>query len=219
MNQDLGLAASTMVLSADTAVYLFRDNPSVISMCLLAALNTMPLFALLAGNNQTAVDAGSGALRYLLPRASRTEIFFSRLLSGFALFSLLYGVIMIYALFLSMQIDGFALTDTFRYTLGVLLHILLYGLPFLCLMAAISAWCRSALGTLLLGMLLMFILSLLVAWYHSDVPLLQYLLPTRYKQTLLFLYGPDNFSVYAYLLLYSGCTAMVGWWLFQRRDL
>ena len=92
--------ASWLLDDQELALEMFVDRPASLSIYLLVSITITPFFILLAANNQYSSDSTSGAFRFILTRATRTELFLSRFI---AVALLVFVCIFITSLWASLQ--------------------------------------------------------------------------------------------------------------------
>lgn len=209
--------AITYFFLRDTQIVqsLLINNPPTLSVFLVFSVATMPFFIMLAGNNQLATDAGTCTFRYLLTRCTRFELYLSRFLSCYLLIVFTFFLTVVVAFSISLKYDNFSFTETVNYSWQVLLLTLIYAIPFIAFMASISAFMSSALGTLLMGVVLY--ISLLVLGYY--LPFEFSLLPSGLKQYL-YIPGTSNLiRLVTGIVTYTLSYAVIGWLIFNRRNL
>ena len=215
-----GLVLSTVALKNPELVeILFVNSPSVLSLTLIAAMTTMPFMIMLASNNQLAADAGHGSLRYLLTRCSHTELFVSRFISCTLLVSLTFIIMLAYAVYLSLEIDQFVVSDTIHYASRILLIMVVYALPVIAFMSIFSALFSSTIGALLWGAVTFCVLLGIRFLYTEDIEQLKFILPNLYKNDLLLVNHNDINQYLFYMLIYTIVYASLGWFIFRNRNL
>jgi len=199
----------------ELAQSLMVNYPASLSVFLIITVLTTPFFVMLAGNDQLASDAGRKSFRYILTRCVRLEIFSARFISAYCLYvgiTLCIGIIMT---IISLHHDNHSLSQTLQYSAQVILIILVYALPFFAFMAAVSAFMSSALGTLLISVVIYVFLNILEYYLPDEISLL----PSGLKDNL---YTVDLSNIalhitglFAYTLIYIS----LGWLIFKKRDL
>ncbi len=203
------------LFNPETAQSLLLINPPTLSVFLILSLATMPFFVMLAGNNQLASDANNKTFRYLLTRCTRFEIFLARFISAYLLMAIATICVGVIATIISLQYDGYALPETSQYAVQIILLTLLYALPFFTYMSAISAFMSSALGTLLMSMVLYILLIIFSHYMWEEFSLL----PSYLKDTLLVSGTSDiNIAIFG-LLAYTLIYASLGLIIFRKRNL
>ena len=194
---------------------LLVNNPPTLSVFLVFSVATMPFFVMLAGNNQLATDAGTCTLRFLLTRCTRIELYLSRILSAYLLIVFTFIITVVIAFFISLKYDNFSFNEILNYSWQVLLITLVYSIPFVTFMAAISAFMSSALGTLLMSAVLY--ISLLVLGHY--LPFEFSLLPSGLKQYLYIPGASNTTNILAGIVTYTLIYAGIGWLIFNKRNL
>ena len=194
---------------------LLINNPPTLSVFLVLSITMMPFFVMLAGNNQLASDAGAQTFRYLLTRCTRMEIFFSRFISAYLLMVSTIILAAVIATIISLQYDKYSITETLYYAQQVLLFTLIYAIPFFAYMSFVSALMSSALGTLLMSIVI-YIILMLLGYY---LPIEFSLLPSGLKENL-YIFNTSNLAyvltgIMTYTLIYTG----IGWMIFRKRNL
>lgn len=213
-----GLLISTFFLSPDITHTLFIDNPAVLSLCLMLALTTLPLFCILAANNQLASDAGRYSLRFLLTRCTRTELYLSRYLSCCALVAFALVVLVTVMCFLSLRIDDYQPLETLTYGLGISTVLIIYSLPLLAFMSIFSALMSGAMSSMLTGSVVFFVLLVSSRWLDEDYPAIAHVLPNSLKASLYDIASPDLVLTLSGLMGYVIIYLCLGWLIFYRRN-
>ncbi len=214
-----GILITTFFLSPDMTHILFIDNPAVLSICLMLALTTLPMFCILAANNQLAGDAGRGAFRFLLTRCSRGELYLSRYLSCCVLVAAALLLMVAGMVYLSLRIDGFQLRDTLLYGISIVTVLIIYALPLLAFMTIFSASMSGAMGSLLFGAVSFFIILITSRWMDEDYPWTVYVLPNSLKPGLYDFTSPDLLLNLSGLVVFTLVYLCIGWLFFRRRNL
>jgi hypothetical protein len=211
--------ASWLLDDQELALEMFVDRPASLSIYLLVSITITPFFILLAANNQYSSDSTSGAFRFILTRATRTELFLSRFI---AVTLLVFICIFITSLWASLQaymnvqetLEGTIIIGLQTFTL-----VMFYSLPFIAFMSMISAFTRSAFGCLFLGMMFYCFLFVISLWLKSDYDYASYLIPSGIKTTLIDIELEHMLisiaALSTYTLIYFGC----GLFIFKQRDM
>ena len=214
-----GMLLATWLFDFDMAKSLFLNHPPTLSLFLVVAVSTMPLFVLLGSNDQLASDSARGPLRFLLTRCTRSEIFLSRFVSALVLITAAFLLMTLMATMISFSVDSNTLPEIIHYGLESGLILVIYAAPFAAFMSIISAFTSTALGSLLSGFSVYCLLLGVIAWYRSDVPDIVFLLPSVLKNYL-YVTNPRIFMLAVCgLVLYTCAYLSIGWWLFRRRNL
>lgn len=203
----------------ELALRLFIDRSASLSIYLLVSITLTPLFILLAANNQYSSDMTRGAFRFLLMRATRAEIYSSRFIAVLLLVLICISVTSFWASIQAFLNQEDTLEAITLFGLQTFALVFVYSLPFIAFMSMVSAFTRSAFGSLFLGMMIYIFLVVLVFWIKSDFSYALYLIPSGLK-SIIFDINPENIliaisALLAYTLFYFLC----GWYIFKRRDI
>ena len=203
----------------DLALELFVDRSASLSLYLLVSITLTPLFIILAANNQYSSDMTRGALRFLLMRATRAEIYLSRFIAVSLLVLICISITSLWASIQALLNEEDTLDAIIVFGLQTFTIVFIYSLPFIAFMSMISSFARSAFGSLFLGMMLYVLLVLISFWLKSDISVAIYLIPSGLKSILIDI-NPENIligvtALCAYTLFYFLC----GWTIFKRRDI
>ncbi len=211
--------ASSVLENQDLVTRMFVDRPATLSIYLLISITITPLFILLAANNQYSSDAARGAFRFILTRATRTELYLSRFIAV-----TLLGLICTFITSLWASIQAFLNKEDELQAImffGTQTFVLLsfYSLPFIAFMSTVSTLTRSAFGCLFFGMMLYVLIVTISFLLKNDISYSVYLIPSGIKPTLIDI-NTKNFLVSiaalsCYTLVYFTC----GWFVFKRRDM
>ena len=205
--------------SPEIAQTLLILHPPSLSVFLIVALAAMPLFAMLSGNDQLAGDCGRKTFRFLLTRCTRAEIFLGRLLSQYLLFSLSLVLVTVIAAGVSLYRDGHSTAETLDYSSNIIMLLMIYALPFVTYMSAISALMSSALSALLMSVCIYIVLLTGGLMLHYQTGMDITLVPSGVKAYLFDLNEYDLWIGMSALLAYSVIYACAGWLIFRRRNL
>ena len=201
------------------AQILLISHPASLSVFLLIALATIPFFAMLGSSDQLAGDAARQTFRFFLTRCTRTEIFLGRLISSYSLIAFATIITATAAAYISWQNDHRPLDVTLLYAAQVVLVTLLYLLPYVTYMSAISALMSSALSTLLMGMMIYLSLAMTGSYLGHRLSLDIALVPGAMKELLFGIHPHDQIYAGAGLLAYAAVYGALGWFIFHRRNL
>lgn len=209
--------------SDEQADYLTNDKPAMISAILVLLMLVTPLFACLAGFNQTSGDNATRGLRFLLIRTERQNIFLGRFLGTVAfmaaVLALLFAVL---GLYIVAKIHVHPAGDMMLWLGGGYLRLVVFSLPYIALCAWLSGAIDSPFGTLVLGLALVYVWPLFVgigAAQQHAFSYLGYLTPWAYKW---WLFSERPWMVGAGVLVMLGFTALLvafGLSRFKKRDL
>jgi ABC-2 type transport system permease protein len=211
--------ASWALDNQELAVQMFVDRPASISIYLLVSISIMPLFILLAANNQYSSDAARGAFRFILTRATRIELYLSRFI---AVAILVLSCLFITSVWASIQavINNEAeLQNIITYGFQTYMLLSFYSLPFIAFMSTVSVLTRTAFGCLFLGMMMYILILTISIFLQDDISYSVYLIPSGIKSILIDVTLENIFisvaALSCYTLIYFGC----GWFIFNRRDM
>jgi hypothetical protein len=216
-----GIMITSAIYGTDGALNLFIDNPPSVSLFYLISLSTIPFFAVLASYDQFSSDLGSGFFRFLIARCKRMEIFLARFLSAFSLIAGAFLIATIICAILSINNDGYAMTEILIYSVQIYLILLLYTLPFIAYMSVISSLVSSTLAAIFLGMsgyAAIWFLNLFT-FFTEQKDVFSYLLASSMKQHLFELDTNKFFIALAILPIYLLVYAGLGFRIFNQRNL
>lgn len=214
-----GANLASLLLDPELVRSLFLEHPPTLSVYFLIALAAVPGFVIWGAADQTASDLDTRYLRFLIPRCGRLEVYLGRFL-GATLFiataELLTGIA---ATVISLSVDGH--DGIIAYSLWVNGAILLYSLPFIALMAWLSAWTASAGLAALLGFSAYSVITaaaafLAIRWPQAES--LAYLLPNAFKASLLSSDTGQPLLAAVALTAYGLVYLALGWLIFWKRD-
>jgi ABC-type transport system involved in multi-copper enzyme maturation permease subunit len=206
----LGLSAWQLWPAPELAVYW------VVSLYLL------PFLAILTAADQTASDRHRGTLRYLVLRCSRLQLYLGRFLGqcvilGLVILITLASVIGIMAFNAAEQLPGVIARSPV-----VIVNLMLTLLPYIALMALVSAMARSARQATLYAMIIWISVSLLIAYLQSrfgSLALLDWVLPGSQIKSLLRMADWQTLQLAPIPLLHTVVLLLIGAIIMQRRDL
>lgn len=186
------------------------------------ALYLLPFFTMFTAADQIASDKAIGHLRFLVLRASRSEIFFGRFLGQFGI-QLLMIVATLASVLLVVAINSpDNLSASFQESPIVVLNLALVLLPYVALMALVSVLAKSARQATLFAIVGWIILWILIGYIQSrfgPFGLLDWVLPGSQLSSLLRLYGSDTFSLLPIPVIHTVILLALGWLAIQRADL
>jgi ABC-type transport system involved in multi-copper enzyme maturation permease subunit len=203
--------------------YLTTDKPALVSAVLTLLMIFGPLFACLAGFNQTSGDIGSKGLRYLLIRTERENIFLGRFIGTTIMMAVVYALLfVILAIYLAVKVSVHPTGDMMLWLAGGYLRILMFSVPYIALCAWISSSFDSPFGSLVLSLLFAYVLPIIVIFAKNAsqyAGYLDYLVPWGYKWWLFSEQPAMVAAGVAVMAAFSAGLIWVGNYLFQRRDL
>jgi ABC-2 type transport system permease protein len=210
--------------SAKQLEYLTQDKPAIISAILVVLFLVTPLFACLAGFNQTSGDIGTRGLRFLLIRTERSNIFLGRFI-GTYLFSALVNLalISILAAYMAAKVNVHPKGDMVLWLFQGYARMMLFSLPYIAICAWVSCAIDSPFGSLVIALLVTYMYPLLVgrgAAVNEHVAYLQYLTPWGFKYWLLDSGTSGHFWLASLAMFaFTAAFLFLGHRFFMKRDL
>ena len=213
-----------MDASPEQREYLSTDKPALVSAVLTLLMIFGPLFACLAGFNQTSGDIGSKGLRYLLIRTERENIFLGRFIGTTIMMAVVYAILFaILGIYLAVKVSVHPTGDMMLWLAGGYLRILMFSIPYIALCAWISSTFSSSFGSLVLSLLFAYGVPIFVliakGMTSGYAGYLDYLVPWGYKW---WLFSEQPAMVAAgtgVMVAFTAALIWVGNYLFQKRDL
>lgn len=224
LTQPEGNFIASWILEEEPARVLFIERPATLSAYFLMAMMMVPAFVIWGASNQTATDIKSRHLRFLMPRCGRFEIYLGRFLGAVLFITLLEVVVGIIATLISLQIDNMEVTIVLLYALQVNGIVIVYSLPYIALMALLSAWMASAGLAVIIAMSIFSILAMAIGIFNIRWPdntwstWFAYILPNALKEQLVNSDGSLILLSLAALLVYLLIYFWLGWYIFRVRD-
>lgn len=203
----------------EIAQILLVLHPPTLSMFFIISLATVPFFAMLSGNDQLASDTGRQTFRFLLTRCTRGEIFISRFISNYLMLAITATGVAIIATAISLHVDQRASGETIVYALRVTFLILIYMLPFIGFMSAVSALMSSGLGALLMGVTLYTILLMIGSYVNYKFAINISFVPGGIKDYLFDINHEDLQTGLVGLFGYACVYTTLGWLIFRQRNI
>lgn len=206
-----------------TAQALFIDRHPAFSLFYLVAINTAPMFVLLAASDQTANDIGSKYLRFLLPRCQRTEIYLGRFLGCVLLVWAAYFIVSLVAALWVVLFNDASLSEIMVEWLWVVISLMVYVLPFIAFMSLCSALVGSAGLSALLGLgsylLVVIIIGIVGIRFEGAAELVGWILPNTIKPWILLMDITQWLKSLLVAAVYVAIYGWLGWLMFSRRDI
>jgi len=202
---------------------LFVNKPPTLSLYFILVLTFLPFWSLVAASNQTASDIRSKYLRFLIPRCTRAEIFSSRFFGAIILINASFLPLTIVAALISLSVD--LNTDVFSvitYSFQITFSIFVYVLPFIAIMAFMSAWIGSASLSALIGISLYSVLALILSIIAVRLPQFDwvvFLKPTASKAMHLQLDAIALIKACGVSAVHTILFISAGWLVFKNRDI
>ncbi len=211
--------ASWLLENQELALQLFVDRSVTLSLFLLISIFTMPLFVMMAANNQFSSDASSGAFRFILTRATRTELFIARFLSALLLVTLCILVTSTWAFVTAWLNQDDTTLRLLSFTVETILILFFYASAFVAFMSLVSSIVNSAIASLFLAGMLYLSLAILSLWLRHDISSATFLLPSSIKPWMIDIHPRNILIACAALSAYAICYFICGWQVFNRRSL
>lgn len=211
--------ASWALDNQDLAVKMFVDRPASLSVYLLAAISTTPLFIFLAANNQYSSDAARGAFRFILTRTTRTELYLSRFIAVTLLVLICTFITTLCASIQAAINDEAELQAILFFGLQTFTLLSFYSLPFIAFMSTISTLTRSTFGCLFFGMMMYVLILTFSLLLKEEFSYSTYLIPSGIKSILIDVNMENIFISVAALSCYTLVYFSCGWFIFKRRDM
>lgn len=211
--------AGSVLEDQDLVTRMFVDRPATLSLYLIISTTITPLFILLAANNQYSSDAARGAFRFILTRATRTELYLSRFIAVTLLVLICTFITSLWASIQAFLNKEAELQAIMFFGSQTFILLSFYSLPFIAFMSTVSTLTRSAFGCLFFGMMLYVLIVTISFLLKDDISYSVYLIPSGIKPTLIDV-NTENFLVSiatlsCYTLVYFSC----GWFIFKRKDM
>jgi ABC-2 type transport system permease protein len=213
------LIFSWLLDNQDLVEQLFIYNPTSLSVYILVSISIMPLFIIVAANNQYSSDTTRGAFRFILTRATRAELYISRFISVTLLVLICIFITTLWASIQAFMNDEHELQTILAYGLQVYILLSFYSLPFIAFMSTVSTLTRSAFSCLFTGMMLYVLILTISLLLKDNFSYSMYSIPSQMKSTMIDI-NLENIlisvtALSCYTLIYFGC----GWFIFNRRDM
>lgn len=211
--------ASSLLENQELITRMFIDRSATLSIYLVISATITPLFILLAANNQYSSDATRGSFRFILTRATRTELYLSRFIAVTLLVLICLFMTSLWAsiqAFINKEAD---LQTILVFGFQTFTLLTFYSLPFIAFMSTVSSLTRSAFGCLFFGMMMYVLILTISLLLNDDFSYSTYSIPSGIKPILIDV-NLDNIlisigALACYTLVYLGC----GWFVFKRRDM
>jgi ABC-2 type transport system permease protein len=211
--------ASWLLDNQELAMQMFVERPASLSVYLLVSITITPLFILLAANNQYSSDATRGAFRFVLTRATRTELYLSRFIAVTLLVLICTFMTTLWASILASLNNEDEFQAIIIFGLQTFTLLSFYSLPFIAFMSTVSVLTRSAFGCLFWGMMIYVLILTISLWLKEDIGYSIYLIPSGLKSTLININPENIFISIAALSCYTLVYFMCGWFIFKQRDM
>lgn len=196
-------------------------STTVFSTYFHICLYLFPFLSLFVAANQTGSDRERGTLRFLVLRCSRDVIFFGRFLSQVIIHYILLVFTLVTTLVVGIYRDGFLL-DALIVAVILGLNLAVTVLPFIALMAFLSATVKSPRQATVFAALIWGLASSILAGIVHYFPILSpltMLVPGMQFSVLTDLQGLDMFTLAYIPLLQTAVLLLAGRFAMQRETL
>lgn len=193
-----------------------------LSVYWVVSLYLMPFLALLTAADQTASDRSRGTLRYLVMRCSRLEIYIGRFL-GQCMILIAVVLITLASVIAIVAVNSTELMPAVVARSPVIIvNLALLLLPYVALMALVSAMARSARQATLFAVIIWISVSLLVGLLQArfgNLSFLDWVLPGSQVKELLRLADWQTLALAPIPLVHTAVLLVAGGFVMQQRDL
>ncbi len=186
------------------------------------SLFLLPFFTMVSAADQFASDKARGTMRFLVLRASRTQIFFGRFIGQYLiqLFVILITFVSVIALIAYNAPENVA--AAMQEAPVVLVNLALVLLPYVALMALLSVFAKTARQATLLAIVGWIMLWFFISYIQSKFgpfPFLDWVLPGSQLTSLVRLAGWDTLSLAPIPVAHTVVLIVIGWFAMQRSDI
>lgn len=202
-------------------IRLFRERSPTLTGFFFVALTVTPAFAMLGGCDQTASDIASKHLRFLIPRTGRAQIFLARFTGAVILVSSAQLAATLAATLVAAGTDSTETALVLLYGVRVGASLVLYSIPFVALMALLSASIASPVVAALSGIGGYLVLVAGVGMLKARTEAAEYVLyvvPGGLKAHLLQPELGPTLLAAAATFAYTAVYLFLGWHVFRSRD-
>ncbi len=203
--------------------FLLEKRPALLSAIFLVLLFGMPFVISFLAYDQVSGDMQNHGLRYLLLRTERSSIYFGRFL-GTVIFSTAVMAIIVVTItfYLGMKTRLYPALDLAGWAAHGFLALSILMVPYIAVCSLISASVDSPFLSLVLAKVVIVGVLLLgglgkLAWKPAKY--LMYALPWGWQNNLLHPATIHWLGAALACLIYAGFFLMLGYFLFERRDL
>ncbi len=186
------------------------------------ALYLLPFFTMISAADQIASDKTRGTMRFLVLRASRTQIFLGRFIGQYCIQLL----IILFTLLSVLALIAFNAPENISTALAeapvVCANLALVLLPYVALMALVSVLSSSARQATLFAIVGWIVLWFLLGYVQGrfgPFPILDWVLPGSQLGSLVRLSGWDTLNLAPIPLLHTVVLLALGWFAMRRCDL
>lgn len=216
---EAGMVAS--YLFDEDVLRLFRERSPTMAAFFVIALTATPVFATLAGCDQTASDLASRHLRFLIPRTGRGTIFLARFLGAATLLAAAQFAATLIAALVAINADSTSAAEVAVFGARIALTLVVYSVAWVALLAPLTAAIPSPATVALAGLGTYAVLVILAATVESRWPWLGHILyatPGGFKTHLLEPEFLPSLAAFGGLAVLCAVYLAIGWRVFRERD-
>ena len=211
-------------LGTDPSVeQLILEAPPALALFFILTMIALPWFAMLIASDQLATEIRQKQIRFLLPRVSRRELFWSRLCSGLLLWLSVVGIVVLPAwIVLGLLEPSGSLGQGLLLALRMAFAFVVYGASLITLMVFVNTFIPIAFLSYLAAIGFLIIVATLAnvgSWAEPALSSIQYLSPTSMKYLLIATDPLRLLGGLAGTAAYMAAFSLAGAWIFNRRDL
>lgn len=201
---------------------LSRWESTEIGLYWVFALYLLPFFTMISAADQIASDKTRGTLRFLVLRASRTQIFFGRFVGQYLVQLMVIVVTLLSVLALIAYYSPDNIPIAINEAPVVMANLALVLLPYVALMALFSVLANSARQATLFAIVGWIVLWFLLGYIQNNFgpfSILDWILPGSQFSSLIRLGGWDTLSLAPIPVLQTIVLLTLGWVAMHRSDL
>lgn len=217
---EAGMVAS-MLSDDQDLLRLVHTESATMATFFWMAISATPVFATLAGCDQTASDLASKHLRFLIPRAGRGSIYLARFLGAATLLAVVQVIATVIAVFVALSSDSTSTPAVLWFALRIAVVLVLYSVAFVALYAPLTAAIPSPATVALAGLGTYAVLVILAATVESRWPWaanVLFLTPGGFKSQLFDSGLTSALTAVGGLAVQSLVYLAIGWRVFRGRD-
>jgi hypothetical protein len=186
------------------------------------ALYLFPMLSIMIASDQTSSDRERGTLRFLTLRTSRDSLFFGRFSGAIVIQLLLILVTLASTLLLIIYREGTLTSSSLNSASAIAINLIIILLPFIALMATLSAAVKSAKQATVWAILILTFLTGLINITSSYLPIidsLKMLIPGYQMTTLAQLSEWEPLQLAYIPIIQTLVLLAVGRWIMVKQDL
>ncbi len=208
------LASLAKIYGLEAANGLSAEVPALVSLCLFFML-ALPIIVVLAGHDLVARDLRDGVMRLVRPRVSVAAIVLGKVLGLWAAIAAAALVAYLAVASLAMGAGGAVVSSALASALRLWLVCALAALPYAALVVALSAASLSPSRTLLVGLGIVAVLTMVRAKQHGAAEIGRWLIPST-NEAALFARDAAAGAV-GRLALWTACWLVIAGLVLRRR--